>query len=435
MLKSNDVGNGMGRKKIKHSWVKKNSWVGQAFIVSSAVNVGLLSSLVYIACKKNIQPTEISQKKSENIAKPFYVSTSSVEILSNFFEESYESLFRYLGDDTLVEDGYRKRDFALACLVSFHHFDIQKALSGSFLQERALEFVHKDGGERIRLKIFPGLDDEQFDAVEHFAKVEKWPLTNQGLFFELQRQQGSARPQALKETFYLSSEFNSVWMLFNSMEKTLSLEEILELMLESDWRFIEEFHRSCMVNHDFSKDVQRSFLSLLVERRSKSAAKYLIENDLNFVLKKLDDARVIYLLSLIDSTTRNSKEFASQLVSSVRSDAVHKSAGLKLYDLFELNPPKTFELAQIYKDFNIKTDALSNEDVASEEKVSETLPESKKEVVVIADERQANVYVVQKGDSLWVIAKKFKVKISDLKEANNIKYSPLIKPGMKLKIP
>lgn len=188
MLKIGMVGRNMS-KKNQQSTVKKRSWLGQAFIVSIAMNIGLMSSLVYIACKKNIQTVDfpVDKAASEVVSKSFYTSTSSTDVLPEFFDASFEELFQYLADDTLVEDGYRKRDFALACLVSFHHFDIKKALSGTQLQERFLEFTHKDGGEKITLKVYPGLDDEQFDAIGHFAKVEKWPLTTQGIFFELQR--------------------------------------------------------------------------------------------------------------------------------------------------------------------------------------------------------------------------------------------------------
>ena len=45
------------------------------------------------------------------------------------------------------------------------------------------------------------------------------------------------------------------------------------------------------------------------------------------------------------------------------------------------------------------------------------------------------IYVVQKGDSLWTIAKKFpKVSTEDIKKWNNIWSPKAIKPGTKLKI-
>ena len=57
-----------------------------------------------------------------------------------------------------------------------------------------------------------------------------------------------------------------------------------------------------------------------------------------------------------------------------------------------------------------------------------------KEVAVSNSQKQNSEYIVQKGDSLFSIAKKYPgITISDIKKWNGIKDSNL-KPGMKLKI-
>lgn len=409
---------------VRKDVFNKNSWVVQGLIISLAINVGLLSSLIYIACKKDSPARCLSHNPEPGVSKPFYVSSSAVEVLSLFFEEDYEKLCQHLTDDSLVEDGYRKRDFALACLISFHYFDIQKALSGTLLQERFLEFVHKDGGERVKLRVFPSLDDEQFEAILFFAKTEKWPLTHEGLFYELQRYRREQKvPSSLKETFYLTSEFNTLWMLFNRSENILSVEQILELMLDADWNLIETFYQNCLVHKDYSQEMQRTFLLSLVEKRSKAAARVLLERDLEFVLEKLDDGRMICLLALIDEQVPNSEQFVKELVCSARSDVVLKMAGLKLYTLYHLPPPSDFQLDKVLDAFHITHRKTNSQNNILEEEQSKNL------------RLEEGTYVVQGGDSLWKISKKFNVKLSDLKELNQIKATPLIKPGMKLKIP
>ena len=60
---------------------------------------------------------------------------------------------------------------------------------------------------------------------------------------------------------------------------------------------------------------------------------------------------------------------------------------------------------------------------------------SKKTSSKVAPKGKATIYVVQKGDSLWTIAQKFKkVSVNQIKEWNNIWSAKNIKPGTKLKI-
>lgn len=65
--------------------------------------------------------------------------------------------------------------------------------------------------------------------------------------------------------------------------------------------------------------------------------------------------------------------------------------------------------------------------------VGEAMPERLKKTRSIASSR-AN-YVVGKNDTAWSISKKFKVSVKTLVEANGLKNSKAIRPGMKLSIP
>jgi membrane-bound lytic murein transglycosylase D len=43
-------------------------------------------------------------------------------------------------------------------------------------------------------------------------------------------------------------------------------------------------------------------------------------------------------------------------------------------------------------------------------------------------------YVVQRGDSLWSIARKYKVRVSDLKSWNGLNSGSMIRPGQSIRI-
>ena len=50
-------------------------------------------------------------------------------------------------------------------------------------------------------------------------------------------------------------------------------------------------------------------------------------------------------------------------------------------------------------------------------------------------EHKTKIHIVQKGESLWVIAKKYGVSVQDIVKANNIENQNLIKINQKLIIP
>lgn len=49
--------------------------------------------------------------------------------------------------------------------------------------------------------------------------------------------------------------------------------------------------------------------------------------------------------------------------------------------------------------------------------------------------QEKDIYIVKRGDTLWEISRKFGVRVDDLKNANNIRYTNEIDVGQKLRIP
>jgi hypothetical protein len=187
----------------KINWLKKIKTLTHALILSGALNIGFFSALCVIAFK-NVQKKPVKTPQALEYTKaPLFVSSDSMELLSQYFDFPYERLIQELKDTHLVEDGYAKRDYALACLVSYHYFDLSKALSGMQLETRTLEFVHQEGGERAKIEVFPGFLDMHFEAIVHFAKLEKWPFTPQGLHVHVKSAKEKGKIPFMK-SLYLS---------------------------------------------------------------------------------------------------------------------------------------------------------------------------------------------------------------------------------------
>ena len=137
-----------------------------------------------------------------SLEAPAPVLSTNQEVLEKYSQLSQEELFLHLENDEPLEEGLTRRDLALASLSAFHHFHVDRALGWAPLQKRALSFSHLD--EAMTIPVFAGLGSEQFNAILHYAKTEKWPLTPRGLFFEIQRSFPKKDP-ALWGAFFFNS--------------------------------------------------------------------------------------------------------------------------------------------------------------------------------------------------------------------------------------
>jgi hypothetical protein len=340
--------------------VRKTRLMTQLLLISVTLNVGLLATFLY----RSLAPHELAAHVPPE--KVFEVSNG--EMIYSYFHCSFDELVAKLGDERLVEEGYRVCDLALACLVSYHHFDLDRALPTTKTQSRHLLFVHAEGGEQIDVPVFPGLSMEDFSVISLFAKRESWPLTAKGLFLELARSQD----ENLRETFMLSSPFITAQTLFNREGFALCKEEILALLQEGEWQIVKRIHEEKV----FTREQQLSILSALVDVGSKRAVECLLTHEREYALRKLPDKTLAKLVSHTED-----EGVLKEVASGVRCDGVRDVAAEKLGSPVEDDP---------------------------------------------------KVHVVQKGDTLWDIARKYKVSMKRLQELNQLKDQNHLFPGKKL---
>lgn len=405
--------------------LKKIKVLTHVVIISGSLNIGFLFSLSVIALK-NFQKKNHYTSSNQQVKGSLFISLDSMDLLSEYFNYSYEKLLNELYDPTLVEDGYCKRDFALACLVSFHYFDIDKALSGLQLTRRVIEFIHEEGGERAKIEIFPGLCDPHFEALISFAKREKWPFNSQGLFHHLKRGKEIKKiPSSLIQTFYKTREFEVFWREISLWKKEISSEKILFMMIDADWDYIEKIHLEMDRKKQAGSDLARSIVLDLLKFKSIGAAKVALEYDREFFVSKSDDESILFLLSQLKKGDYYSEAFARGLLMSLRGDEVRIAAGKKLYELYdELAPtpyrhqttllrflPHLFNSAELTKTKESKQDCLAPLKI------------------------QKRFHKVAKGETLWKISSHYKISVKRIVETNKLSEKALLKPGMTLEIP
>jgi len=254
---------------VQPQWDKKSRKFVHLLIWSGALNIGLLSSLVYFVFQDRREA--ISFEKPPIIRQQ---EVSTQEILQSFSTLSWADLVAHLENREAVQAGYTKRDLALATLSAFHSFDIERAIQEKILHRHTIAFRRKEGPEEVYLTVYPSLTDEQFLAIRRFIQTEKFPLTSEGLFYEIQ-QAHFPRDASLLQTFYLTPEFTALLTLFQRVGLPLPKEALVEMVAQGDWPTLHTFAEEEKWALDLSPERLRRLLDAYVRCRSPLAVRVL----------------------------------------------------------------------------------------------------------------------------------------------------------------
>lgn len=460
-------------------FIKKIRHLSLALIVSGALNIGVLSFLLYWVLRER-PPTpycELKPASSEQQQIPLADQRGCTEVLLHLSQLSFPQLVHRLSNGQMIESGYAERDLALACLMAFHHFDIQRALpkNAQPQQKRLLAWKPKGQEAATTLIVYPDLTQQQFDALIQFAKTERWPLTAEGLFLLLKDQKQTNIPDKhLVETFVLTPEFWTVELLFNRSGQRAGKQEILTILLEGSWIILKQFVDQQRQLQDSSDARRQKFLLDYLKAGSAGAASLLLKTEWEFAVKKLDDQQVLAILQFMPAALPEGLDFAKEMLTSPRSTNVWKQASQWLYTqagepmpkqwthhaaLMRFVPEKaSIELVSkppaapraivpplpLAHSKSARATPIKPEDSSKPMPMIAQAPQKQEPTVVNKTEAAKKVepaataktlvYVVQEGDSLWKIAQRFGVKVDEIKKLNEMK-SDVLKKGSILKIP
>lgn len=449
-----------------------------ALIVSGALNISLLSVFYYWTVKDN-PPTPYVELKPANKQEqqlPLAVDLSNSDVIRHLRKMPREQLIARLNNTQLIENGFSLRDLALACLVDFQQFDIEKALLGypQPLQKRSIIYGKHRDGKPAELVVYPGLSDKQYQAIINFATTERWPMTSKGLFLSLRKQEDKLADPTLSDAFFMSPEFLAVETLFGRSKAPIDKKDLLKVLLQGDWNTLSSFADQQRVSQDLSAARRQRFLLDYVHQKSKAAAQLLLKTDEAIAAHKLDDNQVIQILQLLDEKSPEAEQFALSLLTSPRSDAVWKMAAARLYGYAGEPMPEKYHhhaalsrfvpkstvmpilaeqispAAQKNKKNQMSAPPVPSTASAPGNKsklsikpvnnpkmaVNNILPPAMRSSPVAQQQplKRQRLYIVQDGDSLWKISRRFDVDIEAIRSNNKLQ-SDFLKPGHPLIIP
>jgi LysM repeat protein len=417
--------------------IQKIKWLTQALIISATLNVGLFATFVYFVLKDSNASVALEHKPASN--HPIDAPSTNQELLRSYANLGFQDLLLRLENKELAEDGYTKRDLALSTLVAFHHFNLERALGGLVLQQRKIMFTGQEGQEKVDLTIFPGLADYQYQAILHYAKTERWPFTSQGLFYEVKRSHAPRDPTLL-EAFYLTPEFHSFFTLFTRSGLALDKEQLVQMLADGEWKILHDFTEQQKQAQDLSAHRRRSLLLAYLNYKSKVAAQLLLETDMEFALKRFDDAQVMLFLEILTDRTPQLETFAKDLLSSPRNDDVHKKAALKLYSFAGEPLPEPYDhqaaLQKFSPQFASRGPAKKSASAAKSAPVAAApkSPTKSAAKTTTTSNRPRRTHTVQKGDTLCKIARRYNVSVNAIMRQNHLE-SERLKVGKTLEIP
>lgn len=377
--------------------MKKNNWLLQTLILSATLNVALVGLFFYFLIRGNPLSFCFQPKEDVRVEK----NPLNPSILGQLQALSFDHLVELLTDKRMVEQGYRLCDFAVAALATFYDFDVPRALGRHQLPLRKWVF------DETTFTLYPGLQEEDFEKLRQFAQTEIYPYTTKGLLKEIEAHE---RDTELLTYFCHTPAFILLERLFARMELPISKGTLLSMVREGGADQFERFYREQEETCDFSDQARQKLLVGYIEAGSKTAAYLLLITDAEYALKQLEDRHVLPMLELLDVKTQEATLFVKELTDSPRSDEVREWAYRRLAEYCGdevvgryVPRPAEGQLRPVFRDSPPAAPAPST-------------------------------HIIQPGESLWLIARKYQVSIELLMEVNHLQ-STVIQPGKTLKIP
>lgn len=361
---------------------EKKALFKKLFFLSFLCNIFLMALAVYLQFFAD--PVHLYIDKEV----PQELECENKHLIKSFNQLSFEQLLSRLDEKRWLTSLYSERDVILGYLVSKKSFNLDAALGHKVYPQKRLRMDDQT------IEMFLDLTEEDFKNIKRYISTEKWPLTPHGLFNAIKN--GSKDPYLLRALCF-TPQFLAVEALFTNADILIKKKDLIDLMIEGSFETLNAFLQE---NKGlFSQDVRRSLLLQQINEQSKTALWLLIATDSLFAQSHLNEETVCLVFQLFEEQTLEIALFAQQLLTTSKSEQIYAAVSKwlgKYYAKEKLNVPP---LAAIPRTIN----------------------------------KQYDFHVIQSGESLWGIAKKYDISLELLVKINHLKGNTIY-PGKTLKV-
>lgn len=361
---------------------KKIRWLQQVCILSLLLNLVFVFLFYILAFNKDIY--RYDSFPGPLVAKSKTLSNYSEDFLDSLKHLSLTETVNLLDEEKLFY-GYPLKLWALSVAIHTYHVDITPVLS------HALTFTELKYKDHIWL--LPKISEHEYRDIRQFLSVEKFPFTSLGLFLLLEHgyEQGFI-DEGCFYAFCNTPEFLYLRILLSDADaQIVPIESLVHMIIRCGHElFFSLCNEQTRLSH-ISDKYRRALLLEYIKKGESIAAQLLLTHDHEWVLHEFEDHQLKEFISLLPSDSEHTQKFLAYLTHSPRTYLLDKQ------DCEEQEIFCSVEDGQLASPHYIE-------------------------------------YYVTKGDSLWLLAKRFHVTIQEIKEINQLSHD-VLRLGQKLKIP
>lgn len=359
---------------------KKIRWLKQVCFLSLLLNFVFVFLFYIVAFSKDIYRSD--SFSGSLVAKSKSLPTFSEDFLDSLSHLSLTETIQLLDEDKLFY-GYPLKLWALSIAIHTYHVDITSVLS------HVLTFIELKYKDQIWL--LPKISEQEYQAVRQYLSIEKFPFTSLGLFLLLVNgyEQGIIDEGCLY-AFCNTPEFLYLRILLSGADATIPIESLVHMVIRGGPEmFFSLCNEQTRMTH-ISDKYRRECLLAYAKKGEALAAQLLLIHDHEWVIHEFEDQQLKDFISLLPSDCDYVQQFIAKMVASPRRHL-------------------------------LQAEDVLRDGLTPIEGAQEVLPHYIE-------------YRVEKGDSLWLLARRFNVTIQEIKDLNQLSHDG-VRLGQKLKIP